>query len=95
MAIIVFSDGVYKAGRKTQSNPDICTTIEALIEEQEPSAQNIADFLLNRAIRLDEDRPQDDMSVVVMQVSPQSSDRIRRMNLTMRIDDSPSALSTR
>ena len=95
LAVIVFSDGVYNAGRKGQSNPDICTTIEALVEEQEPSAQDIADFLLNRAIRLDEDRPQDDMSVVVMQVSPQSSDRIRRMNLTMRIDDSPSALSNR
>lgn len=90
MAVIVFSDGVYNAGRKQQSIPDICTTIEALIEEQEPSAQEIADFLLNRAIRLDEGRPKDDMSVVVMLVSPRSSDRIRRMNLTMRIDDSTS-----
>ena len=87
MAIIVFSDGVYHAGRAEQSIPDICTTIEALIEEQEPSAQDIADILLSRAIRLDEDRPKDDMSVVVLQVTPHSSDRIRRMNLTMRIDD--------
>ncbi|MFW5713627.1 MAG: SpoIIE family protein phosphatase [Brevefilum sp.] len=87
MAVIAFSDGVYNAGRKEQSIPDICTTIEALIEEQEPTAQDIADFLLNRAIRLDEGRPKDDMSVIVMLVSPHSSDRIRRMNLTMRIDD--------
>ncbi len=92
LVIIVFSDGVYHAGRKNPSNPDICTTIEALIEEQEPSAQEIADFLLNRAIRLDEGRPQDDMSVVVMLVSAQSTDRIRRMNLTMRIDDYSSGL---
>jgi serine phosphatase RsbU (regulator of sigma subunit) len=92
MAVIVFSDGVYYAGRKHPSIPDICTTIEALIEEQEPTAQEIADFLLNRAIRLDEGRPKDDMSVVVMLVSPRSSDRIRRMNITMRIDEtSPSA----
>jgi len=87
IAVIVFSDGVYHAGRKKLSNPDICTTIEALIEEQEPSAQDIADFLLNWAIRLDEDRPQDDMSVVVMQISHHSTDRIRRMNLTMRINN--------
>jgi serine phosphatase RsbU (regulator of sigma subunit) len=87
MAIIMFSDGVYNAGRKDPSIPNICTTIEALIEEQEPSAQDIADFILNRAIRLDDGRPKDDMSVIVMRVSPHSSDRIRRMNLTMRIDD--------
>jgi serine phosphatase RsbU (regulator of sigma subunit) len=87
MVVIVFSDGVFHAGRKDQTNLDICTTIEALIEEQEPSAQEIADFLLNRAMRLDEGHPQDDMSVVVLLVSPQSSDHIRRMNLTMRIDE--------
>lgn len=92
MAVIVFSDGVYNAGRKDQSIPDIYTTIEALIEEQEPTAQEIADILLNRAIRLDEERPKDDMSVVVMLVSPRTSDRIRRMNLTMRIDDSSSSV---
>lgn len=87
MAVIVFSDGVFNAGRKDQEIPDICTTIEALIEEQELSAQDIADFLLNRAIRLDDSRPKDDMSVVVMLISHRSSDRIRRMYLSMQLAD--------
>lgn len=87
MAIISFSDGVYNAGRQKQQIPDICTTIEALIEEQEPTAQEVADFLLNRAIRLDEDRPRDDMSVVVFMITPQSTDRIRRMNVSMNLGE--------
>lgn len=90
MAIVVFSDGVYNAGRQSLQSPDICTTIEALIEEQEPSAQEIADFLLNRAIRLDDRLPKDDMSIFVVQVSPRPSDKIRRMNVTMALDDDSS-----
>jgi serine phosphatase RsbU (regulator of sigma subunit) len=87
MAIIVFSDGVEDAGRKNQLTPDMCATIEGLIEEQEPTAQEIADFLLNRAIRLDEGYPKDDMSVIVMLVSMHSRDSIRRMNISMTLEE--------
>lgn len=86
MAVIAFSDGVYHAGRQSQQIFDICTTIEALIEEQELYAQEIADFLLNRAIRMDEGRPKDDMSVVVMSVVPKTTDKIRRLNVAMTLD---------
>lgn len=86
MAIIVFSNGVYQAGRKDQHNPDICTTLEALIEGQDLFAQEIADFLLNRSIRLDDGRPKDDMSVVVLLVTPESKDQIRRMNVSFTLD---------
>lgn len=87
MAIVVFSDGVYNAGRLNQQNLDICTIIEALVEEQEPTAGEIADFLLNRAIRLDEGLPKDDMSIIVMLVLPRSTDSIRRMNVSMTLDN--------
>lgn len=87
MKVIVFSDGVYNAGHKTQPSSDFCTTIQALIEEQEPSAQEIADFLLNQAIRLDDGRPKDDMSVVVLLLNPQSKDLIRRMSVSMTLDE--------
>ena len=87
MAIVVFSDGVYNAGRENQENPEICLIIEALVEEQEPSAREMADFLLNRAIRLDEGRPKDDMSVIVFLISPQSTDHVRRMNVSMSLDE--------
>jgi len=87
MAVIAFSDGVHNAGLRNPSESDIRTTIEALIEEQEPPAQELADFLLHRAIRLNEGRPKDDMSVLIMQISPRSTDQIRRMNVSMTIDE--------
>ncbi len=86
LTVVVFSDGVYNAGGEAQLSPDICTTIEALIDEQEPTAQELADFLLNQAIRLDEGRPMDDMSIIVALVTSHSTDRIRRMSLSMSLD---------
>ena len=86
MAIIAFSDGVYHAGSEYGQNPDTSVTIEAMFEEQEPTAQEVADYLLNRAIRLDEGRPKDDMSIVVLLVSPVSTDKIRRMNISMKLE---------
>ncbi len=87
MKVIVFSDGVFNAGRKNQEGLDFCTTIQALIEEQEPSAQEIADFLLNQSIRLDDGRPKDDMSVIVLLLKAQSNDQIRRMSVSMTLDE--------
>jgi serine phosphatase RsbU (regulator of sigma subunit) len=87
LSIVVFTDGVYHAGRGNRNIPDVCTTIEALIEEQEPTAQEIAEFLISRAIRLDEGKPQDDMCVVVMSVDLATKDHIRRMNLSMTITE--------
>lgn len=86
MAVVIFSDGVYYAGRQDESTMDICTTIETLFEEQEPTAKEIADFLLNRAIRLDNGKPQDDMSIIVLMVSFHPTDAIRRMNISMPLD---------
>ena len=86
MAVVLFSDGVYQAGRDNQQSMDICTTIEAFIDEQEPTAKEIADFLLNRAIRLDDAQPKDDMSIIVLLVSSRPTDAIRRMNIAMPLD---------
>ena len=86
MAVITFSDGIHRAGWQKVQNLDICTAIEAFIEEEEPTAQEIADYLLNQAIRLDEGQPKDDMSVVVMSVTPHSVDEIRRLNVSMNLN---------
>ena len=86
MAVIALSDGVYHAGSADGQNPDISVSIEALFDEQEPTAREVAEYLLNRAIRLDEGRPKDDMSIVVMLISPVTTDKIRRMNISMTLD---------
>lgn len=83
MSVVVFSDGVYNAGSQTKMVMDICGTIEAFIEEQEPTEKEIAEFLLSRAIRLDNGQPADDMSIIVLQVTSRPSDSIRRMHISM------------
>jgi len=91
MGIIAFSDGVYYAGRQSHQHLELCLAIEALIEEQELSPQPMADLLLNHAISLDEGHPRDDMSVIVFSISPQSTDDIRRMNVSMTLDEHSSS----
>ena len=85
LIVVAFSDGIQNAGRQSQQTFEISTTLESFLDEQEPTAQEIADFLLNQAIQMDNGRPLDDMSVIVMAVSYQSPDQIRRMNVTMTV----------
>ena len=54
-------------------------------EEQDPGAQEIADTLLQDAIRLDQGRPNDDMSVVVLRVVSRQPDAIRRMTVRLPV----------
>jgi serine phosphatase RsbU (regulator of sigma subunit) len=77
--IVMYTDGVLYAGDRYGEAMDICTLLESLLEEQEPTSQAVADSLLNHALRLDHNRPNDDMSVVVLRVLPRNSDEIRRM----------------
>jgi hypothetical protein len=56
------------------------------LEYQEPNAQFIADQLLKQAITADENKPNDDMSVVIMRVQPTAKDQIRRLNVTLPIE---------
>jgi len=41
--------------------------------------------VLNQAIRLDQNRPNDDMSVLVMRISGEESDQIRRMTVRLPV----------
>lgn len=82
MTIVLYTDGVQNAGRMHGDlGQDICTTIEALLDEQEPTAQTIADAILYQAIRLDNQHPEDDMSVVVLRITLKETEQIRRMNV--------------
>lgn len=82
ITVVMYTDGVMNAGITNQGSNigiDICTFLEGLLDEQEPTAQYIADSLLSQAIRLDHNRPQDDMSVAVLRVVSRPKDFIRRM----------------
>jgi hypothetical protein len=93
ITIVMYTDGLITAGNTYGTQMDICTLLEALLEEQEPSAQAIADTLLSQAIRLDQFQPKDDMSVAVLRVTtePGEHEPIRRMivrfPITPTLDD--------
>ncbi len=88
--VVLYTDGIMHAGDRYGQGLDICTLLESLLEDQEPSSQEIADSLLAQAIQLDQGRPNDDMSVVVLRVLPFDGDLIRRMTVRLPVVFSPS-----
>ncbi len=85
LTVVVFTDGLTHAGSRRGRSMDICTAIQAMLEEQDPSPQQIADSLLAHAVRLDDGRPTDDISVVVARVMQRNGDDVRRMFVRLPI----------
>lgn len=85
ISIVIFTDGINNAGDRIGQTIDLCTLLTALLEEQDPQPQEIADNILNQAIRLDQGRPNDDMSVVVLRVVPSDESQIRRMTVSLPV----------
>ena len=83
LTAIVFSDGLVHAGSRTGEQIDICTSISALVDLAEPTPQEIADSLLEQAVKLDHSRPVDDISVVVVCVLTRAGDDVRRMSVRL------------
>lgn len=85
--VVLYTDGVMRAGERFGQSIDFCSLIQAYLDEQEPSAQYIADALLSHAIRLDQNQPNDDMSVVVLRVFERSIDNFRRLSVRLPFDN--------
>lgn len=83
LTIVLFTDGLLHAGERHARPMDVATSLQAMLEEQDPSPQAIVDALLNEAIRLDDGRPSDDMSVVAIRVVERQGDDIRRMSIRL------------
>jgi len=89
MTVVMFTDGIVHAGARYGRKMDAEATLHALYaslnneddhEENLPSAEAIAETLLQEALRLDENRPTDDISVVALQVVAETEEpRVRRM----------------
>ena len=58
-----------------------------MLEGQDPTPQAVADTLLAEAIHLDDDRPADDISVVVLKVLKWRGDTVRRMTVRLPVHD--------
>ena len=85
ITVIMSTDGFLNAGKVYDESFNIPLLMESLLDMQQPTAQSIADMLLGHALILDQQRPQDDMSVVVLRVQPKSQDDIRRLTVNLPI----------
>jgi serine phosphatase RsbU (regulator of sigma subunit) len=85
LTVVLFTDGFSHAGTRSGDSLDIKAFLEAHID-QEPNPQVIADQLLSDALQLDRGRPVDDISVVVIQVTSENTDSIRRMTVNLPLN---------
>ena len=81
----VFSDGLTHAGKRVGQPMDVMAELTTLLE-QEHTARSLADALLARAMELDQNRPVDDISVVVLQIVRQVGDEVRRMSVRFPLE---------
>ena len=86
LTTVTFTDGIVHAGSRYGESMDVPTNLQALLEEEDPSPQLIADSILEHAVKLDRGRPSDDISVVVLKVSARSGDDVRRMAVRLPLD---------
>lgn len=85
LTIVIFTDGISHAGDRRGQPMDVGETIRSIMDEQDPTPQELADSLLAHAIMLDENRPADDISVLVLKVTSRVGDDVRRMSVRLPI----------
>ena len=83
LTALVYTDGLVHAGERIGAPMDVVECLRGQLEGADPSSQAIADTILTCAMKLDQDRPSDDTSVVVLRVLPLAGDEVRRMNLRL------------
>lgn len=83
LTAIVFSDGLTNAGDRAGTPLDLEACLCSLLDNEDPSPDFLADSLLEHAVKLDQGRPSDDISVAVLRVVPRNGDDVRRMTVRL------------
>lgn len=87
MTVVVFTDGVLNAGGRTGKSFDVAAFVGERSSDKELGAQALADGILSRAVELDNGRPSDDTSVLVVRVAPRvTEDDARRLSVRFPIE---------
>ena len=81
--VVVYTDGLEAAGARSSYVFDVPAAVGELVCGGDVGARRLADDLLERALALDEGRPNDDISVLVLRVVDRASDGLRRLTLTL------------
>jgi serine phosphatase RsbU (regulator of sigma subunit) len=86
LTAVMYTDGLMHAGSRYGESMDIITCLQASLDGENPSPQLIADNLLGYALSLDQGRPSDDITVVVLRVMNLIGDKVRRMFVRLPFD---------
>ncbi len=85
--VVLYTDGLVHAGERRGARMETGTIIQSMLDEgEDPAPQEIADELLAHAVSLDDGRPADDISVVVLKVTSRVGDQARRMTVRLPIE---------
>jgi serine phosphatase RsbU (regulator of sigma subunit) len=80
ITVIVFTDGVWGAGLRSGTTIQLPAIVNRIDPEGTVDAQTIADAILADALRLDHERPQDDVTVLVVRLfKPEQRSDVRRL----------------
>ncbi|HET6821469.1 MAG TPA: PP2C family protein-serine/threonine phosphatase [Anaerolineales bacterium] len=86
LIVVMYTDGLVHAGKRRGMPMDVGAMLRSVLEDQDPTPQELADTLLAQAVSLDDNRPADDISVLVLKVTPLSGDNVRRMAVRLPLD---------
>ena len=86
LIIVIYTDGLVHAGKRRGMPMDVGAMLRSVLDDQDPTPQMLADSLLAQAISLDDNRPADDISVLVLKVTARMGDNVRRMAVRLPID---------
>jgi len=86
LTLVMYTDGLVHAGSRIGQLMDVRTVFQAMLDSEDPSPQLIADALLDHAMKLDQGRPADDITIVVLRVASHTGDTVRRMMIQLPLD---------
>ncbi len=86
LIVVMYTDGLVHAGKRRGMPMDVGAMLRSVMEDQDPTPQALADTLLAQAVSLDDNRPADDISVLVLKVTSRVGDSVRRMTVRLPID---------
>ncbi len=83
LVAVVFTDGLIYAGDRIGQRMDVVQHVKNLIVEGPPNPKHWVEKLVHDAVELDQGRPSDDISVIVVAIVPRHGDDTRQ--LTVRV----------
>jgi len=83
ITVVIYTDGLEMAGARATTVFDVPAAIRQAVDLGCTGAQRLADHLLEQALALDDGRPRDDISVLVLHVLDRTSDGVRRLFLRL------------